>query len=182
MIRAIAAAGLAFAGLIGGPTALAQSADRTRADPTRANPTSFASSGEIAAEIGRMERDMKPDQGFLWRPLVQAGGSAAALEYWRKPGRPAVHPAETEYAIVVAGEGSLVSGGHLADASVTRPGLTEGRAIEHGTTRALRKGDVVMIPAGVPHWFGVRGGKLVLLGIKLASPAAASAAAASPAP
>lgn len=164
MIRGIALCGSALAGLIVGLPARAQSAD----------PTSVASSAEVEAAIVGMERDMKPGQGFLWRPLVQAGGSVAALEYWRKPGRPAVHPTETEYAIVVAGEGSLASGGQLADPSVTRPGLTEGSAIEHGTTRALRKGDVVMIPAGVPHWFGVRGGKLVLLGIKLASTATAA--------
>lgn len=166
MIRWIAPVGMVVAGLIGAPVASAQSAD----------PTSVASNAAIEAAIGQMERDMTPGQGFLWRPLVQADGSVAALEYWRKPGRPAVHPSETEYAIVVAGEGSLVSGGRLTDPSVTRPGLTEGSAIEHGTTRALRKGDVVMIPAGVPHWFGVRGGKLVLLGIKLASPVAAAPA------
>jgi hypothetical protein len=27
-----------------------------------------------------------------------------------------------------------------------------------------------MVPAGVPHWFGVSGGKLALLGLKLPQP------------
>ena len=159
MSRWIAPGALALAALLGASAVPAQSTD----------PTSFASAAEIEVAIGKMESEMKPGQGFLWRPLVQGDGSIAALEYWKKPGRPAIHPTEAEYAIVVAGEGSLVSGGRLLDASVTKPGLTEGSRIENGTTRALRKGDVVLIPAGVPHWFGIRGGKLILLGIKLAA-------------
>ena len=60
--------------------------------------TSFASAAVIEAAIGKMESEMKPGRGFLWRPLVQGDGSIAALEYWRKPGRPAIHPDEAEYA------------------------------------------------------------------------------------
>lgn len=146
-----------LAALLAAPGLVAQTID----------PTSFASAADVAAAIGRMEREMTPGQGFLSRPLVRGDGSIAALEYWKKPGRPALHPTQAEYAIVVAGEGSLVSGGRLRDSSVTKPGLTEGSRIEGGTTRALRKGDVILIPAGVPHWFGILGGKLILLGIKL---------------
>ncbi len=158
MIRRIASGALAGTALIAASAAVAQSGD----------PTSFATAAAVEAAIARMDAEMKPGQGFQWHPLVQGDGSVAALEYWRKPGRPAVHPTEAEYAIVMAGAGSLVSGGRLIDPTVTKPGLTEGSRIENGTTRALRKGDVVLIPAGVPHWFGVQDGKLVLLGIKLA--------------
>ena len=56
---------------------------------------------------------MKPDQGFTWRPLVQDGPRIAAIEIWKKPGRPAVHPTEAEYVIVLEGAGTLVSGGTL---------------------------------------------------------------------
>jgi len=129
--------------------------------------TSFATAPEVQQAILSMEREMKPGQGFHWRPLVRGGSMTAALEYWKAPGRPAVHPAEAEYAIVVAGSGTLVSGGQLVAASVKRPGLTEGSRIDGGTTRTLRTGDVFVIPAGVPHWFGITGGKLVLLGTKV---------------
>ena len=132
------------------------------------DPTAFASAADVKATVAAMEREMKPGQGFAWRSLVKGGSAEAALEIWKKPGRPAVHPTEAEYAIVVEGAGTLISGGTLADASVTRPGLTEGSRIEGGTTRQLRPGDVILIPAGVPHWFGITGGKLVLLGTKIA--------------
>jgi quercetin dioxygenase-like cupin family protein len=127
-----------------------------------------ASHAEVQAQVRAMLAEMKPDQGFMWRPLLRDGTTAAAIEIWKKPGRPAVHPTEAEYAIVLEGAGTLVSGGTLADARPgSNPGLVEGSKIENGTTRVLATGDVLLIPAGMPHWFGITGERLVLLGIKL---------------
>ena len=99
-------------------------------------------------------------------PLVQADGTSAALEYWKAPGKPTVHPDEAEYATVMAGSGTLVSGGTLVAPKLRFAGLVEGDRIEGGTTRKLAVGDVFLIPAGVPHWFGIDG-KLVMLGTKI---------------
>lgn len=132
-----------------------------------AAPSGFASGAEVQAQLREMLAAMKPDQGFMWRPLVRDGATVAAIEIWKKPGRPAVHPAEAEYAIVLEGSGTLVSGGTMADAKVKNASLVEGSRIEGGATRTLGPGDVMLIPAGVPHWFGITGERLVLLGIKL---------------
>jgi mannose-6-phosphate isomerase-like protein (cupin superfamily) len=133
----------------------------------QADPTGFAAATDVTAQIAAMERGMKPGQGFAWQPLVRGGTQVAALEIWKKPGRPAVHPDEAEYGIVVDGAGTLISGGTLADPVVVKPDLTEGARIAGGTTRRLAKGDVFLIPAGVPHWFGITGTRLVILGTKL---------------
>ncbi|MGF7148611.1 quercetin dioxygenase-like cupin family protein [Sphingomonas zeicaulis] len=147
---------------------LAAAAALTLAFPAAAQaPIDFAASAEVRAKVAKMAKAMKPDQGFMASPVVSDGKAVAALEYWRKPGRPAVHPDEAEYAIVVEGAGTLIMGGTLADPEVRRPGLTEGSRIEGGTTHKLAPGDVMLIPAGAPHWFGIDGTHLVLLGIKL---------------
>ena len=130
-------------------------------------PIDYASAADVTAQIAAMERDMKPGQGFAWRPLVRDGGRVAAIEIWKRPGKPAVHPDQAEYAIVLEGAGTLEIGGNLADAVTTRADLVEGSRIVGGTTRRLAKGDVMLIPAGVPHGFGITGKRLVLLGIKL---------------
>jgi quercetin dioxygenase-like cupin family protein len=130
-------------------------------------PSGFASGADVQAQLREMLAAMKPDQGFMWRPLVRDGATVAAIEIWKKPGRPAVHPAEAEYAIVLEGAGTLVSGGAMTDAKVKNAGLIEGSRIEGGATRTLGPGDVILIPAGAPHWFGITGDRLVLLGIKL---------------
>lgn len=133
---------------------------------TASDPTSFAGSADVRARIVALEKTMKPGQGFAMAPLVQADGTSAALEYWKAPGKPAVHPDEAEYATVMAGSGTLVSGGTLVAPKLRFPGLVEGDRIEGGTTRKLAVGDVFLIPAGTPHWFGIHG-RLVMLGTKI---------------
>lgn len=134
---------------------------------TAADPTSFAAGKDVQAQLQAMLADMKPGQGFAWKPLVRDGSNIAAIEIWKKPGKPAVHPDQAEYAIVLEGSGTLVSGGTMADRETRNPTLVEGSRIEGGTTRTLGPGDVILVPAGVPHWFGITGERLVLLGIKL---------------
>ena len=133
-----------------------------------ADPTALASSADVATAVAAMERDMKPGQSFIWRPLLKGGGAVAALEIWKATGRPAIHTGEAEYATVVAGSGTLVSGGAMADSTETNPGLLQGSRIDGGASRPLTAGDTFLIPAGVPHGFDIpAGGELVLLGIKV---------------
>lgn len=143
---------------------------QTTTDPTGPDPTGYATTAEIQTQVEAMRQAMKPGQGFMWRPLVRGGDAVAALEYWTKPGKPAVHPDQAEYVLVVAGEGTMISGGKLVDPATTNPTLIEGSRIEGGTTRTLHVGDVFLIPSGTPHWFGITGDRLVLLGTKIAQP------------
>ncbi len=128
-------------------------------------PADAASATEIRTKVAAMAARMGRST-FAYEPLVKDGETIAALEYWKAPGRPAVHPDEAEYVLVIDGAGTLVSGGTMIDPKETRPGLVEGSRINGGTTRKLAPGDVILVPAGVPHWFGING-KLVLLGMKL---------------
>ncbi|MET3711627.1 mannose-6-phosphate isomerase-like protein (cupin superfamily) [Sphingomonas trueperi] len=134
---------------------------------TATDPTSFAGAKDVQAQLKAMLAEMKPGQGFAWKPLVRDGSNSAAIEIWKKPGKPAVHPDQAEYAIVLEGAGTLLSGGTMPDREVRNATLVEGSRIEGGTTRTLAPGDVILVPAGVPHWFGITGERLVLLGIKL---------------
>jgi mannose-6-phosphate isomerase-like protein (cupin superfamily) len=142
----------------------------TAAAQAPGDPIGYASAADLKAQVESMRRVMKPGQGFMWKPLVRGGDAVAALEYWKKPGKPAVHPDQAEYVIVIAGNGTMVSGGRLVDPVTTNPTLIEGSRIEAGTTRLLHPGDVLLIPAGTPHWFGISGDRLVLLGTKIAQP------------
>lgn len=148
--------------LLATPFTLTEASAQARADVR-----DFASKDDIQAQIRTMLAAMTPEQGFMWRPLVRDAQTIAGIEIWKKPGRPAVHPADAEYATVLEGAGTLISGGTLADAKARNTGLVEGSRIEAGTTRTLGPGDVILIPAGVPHWFGITGERLILLGMKL---------------
>lgn len=152
--------------LLAAALGLAVAAPVAAAQPST-DPTVFASTADVRSRADAMTRAMTPGQGFAWQKLAEADGWTAGLEVWKKPGKPAVHPDQAEYTIVIAGAGTMISGGKLVDPQVTQPELTEGSRIEGGTERPLAPGDVILIPAGTPHWFGVTGDRLVLLGIKL---------------
>lgn len=159
--------GLGAASLLLAASAGISGASAQTAAPQTATASGFASGADVQAQVAAMLAEMKPDQGFMWRTLVRDGKTVAAIEIWKKPGRPAVHPSEAEYAIVLEGKGTLVWGGTLVDPVTKNPNLIDGTRIEGGETRVLGPGDVILIPAGVPHWFGIDGERLVLLGIKL---------------
>lgn len=129
--------------------------------------TTKASQDDIKAQASAMLAEMKPGQTFMWRSVLTDGSHTAALEIWKAPGRPAIHTVEAEYIMVIQGSGELVTGGTMTQSHEVRPGFIDGDAIEGGVSRPLTQGDVALIPAGVPHWFGIPGEPLILLGIKV---------------
>jgi quercetin dioxygenase-like cupin family protein len=69
------------------------------------------------------------------------------------PGQVEIHDHETDIFYVTEGEATLVTGGTIVGGKQTAPGQHRGSDINGGQTQRLKKGDVVAIPAGVPHWF-----------------------------
>lgn len=70
-----------------------------------------------------------------------------------KPGQVEVHEKTTDILFVVEGEAVYVTGGKMIDGKQTRPGEWLGASIEGGVEHHLKKGDVIVVPAGTPHWF-----------------------------
>ncbi len=46
-----------------------------------------------------------------------------------------------------------VTGGTMAGGKTSAPGQMLGSSTEGGVTHRLTKGDVIVVPAGLPHWF-----------------------------
>lgn len=69
------------------------------------------------------------------------------------PGMAEVHEKDTDILYVLKGSATLVTGGKLVDGKVTATDEVRGARIEGGETRQLVPGDVLVVPAGTPHWF-----------------------------
>jgi mannose-6-phosphate isomerase-like protein (cupin superfamily) len=54
---------------------------------------------------------------------------------------------------VVQGRATVVTGGRMVDQRPVGPGEVRARTIEGGTSHDLAEGDVLVVPAGVPHQF-----------------------------
>lgn len=153
-------------------SAAAQAAPQPYHVPPVADGTALSAEAEREALIARTKTEMAASgKQFLWQPLLRDGTNTAAIEYWAAARRPAIHTQEAEYFTVLEGTGTLVTGGTLVGAQTVSPGFVDGDRIEGGTSRMLHKGDTILVPRGVPHWFGIPSGQmLVLLGVKIPTP------------
>ncbi len=86
-------------------------------------------------------------------PLVEVADYKIHASRRDGPGIAEVHTRDTDIAYVLEGSATLITGGRAVDLQPVAPEELRGRAIEGGETRELVKGDVVVIPNGVPHWF-----------------------------
>ena len=68
-------------------------------------------------------------------------------------GQVEVHTKETDIFYIVDGEATFVTGGTMVGGKETQANQIRGTSIEGGDTYRLKKGDSIVVPAGVPHWF-----------------------------
>jgi glc operon protein GlcG len=64
-----------------------------------------------------------------------------------------VHTKDADIVYVLNGTATLVTGGDAVDPKVVAPDEIRGSHISGGETRQIAKGDVIVVPAGTPHWF-----------------------------
>ncbi|MBX3356937.1 MAG: heme-binding protein [Phycisphaeraceae bacterium] len=88
-----------------------------------------------------------------------------------QPGLAEVHDDETDVFYVLDGAATLVTGGDVVGPDISAPGQVRARSIRGGEARQLVKGDVVVVPAGVPHWFKAVDAPLVYMTVKVKSEA-----------
>jgi len=77
---------------------------------------------------------------------VQAGRRVA-------PGEAEVHDHDTDIFYILEGSATFVTGGKAVEARQVSPGETRAKGLEGGHEQKLVKGDIIIIPNGVPHWF-----------------------------
>jgi glc operon protein GlcG len=69
------------------------------------------------------------------------------------PGMAEVHTLDADIIYVLDGSATFVTGGTVENAKPTGPGEIRGTAIRNGEERHISRGDVLIVPAGTPHWF-----------------------------
>jgi uncharacterized protein GlcG (DUF336 family) len=70
-----------------------------------------------------------------------------------KAGMAEVHTKDADLIHVLDGAATLVTGGKVVDAKSIADDEVRGASIEGGEAHPLAKGDVIIVPAGTPHWF-----------------------------
>ncbi|MFN0170398.1 MAG: cupin domain-containing protein [Bryobacteraceae bacterium] len=86
-------------------------------------------------------------------PLIETSHFKIHASRREAPGMAEIHERDTDIVHVLEGSAMLVTGGTATAPHTIAPEEIRGAAIAGGERRRIARGDVVVIPAGVPHQF-----------------------------
>ena len=131
---------------------------------------SFASAADIQALVAKAKA--MPPAPLVLQPFFGTGAYRGNLEYRTGAAAPAsIHDTEAELMVVLDGAGTLTAGGTLVEGKRTNPTNQSGTSVTGGAPLHLAKGDITIVPAGVPHQIAPdSGAAMVLMTFHVPSP------------
>jgi mannose-6-phosphate isomerase-like protein (cupin superfamily) len=99
------------------------------------------------------------DQRAASERLAAFGNHLTMIARRDADGSAEIHDNQVDFFFVQSGTATLVFGGEVPGAKTTAPGERRGPSIKGGERKTLGPGDVVHIPAKVPHQLLVPAGK-----------------------
>jgi len=124
----------------------------------------FAIAGANALMLGKGGSGAAPSVTYLpsdkvaaafvkGAPLVEDDGYKVHASHRAEAGKVEVHARDTDIIYVLEGSATLVTGGTVVDGKTVEPDEIRGASIRGGNSREIKKGDLIIVPNGVPHWF-----------------------------
>jgi len=148
----------------------------TAADNERKSAT-YVGNDEVQATLKEVPADSASDQQIR---VVDVGrvnvGVGAVYRSAKATGVAVEHDQMTEVYHIIDGSGTLVTGGTIVNPERRGPGhpsiklngpSVNGAALANGQSRRVGPGDVVIIPAGVGHWFSAIDGSIRYLVVRV---------------
>ena len=96
---------------------------------------------------------------FASRSLGKYSNHYFLLAHREETGSSEVHEHEADVFVIESGDATIITGGKLVNGHATAPGEIRGTSVEGGERHTLATGDVIHIPAGVPHQLLIAKGK-----------------------
>jgi len=110
----------------------------------------------------------KVDAAFASGSVVTVNSSFKVLAGRRTaPGEVEIHEHDTDIFYVLDGAATFVTGGTAVAPHPTAPGEIRAKEMTGGVPHQLVKGDVIVIPAGVPHQFTAVSGTFLYYVVKV---------------
>ena len=122
-------------------------------------PFDYHSSTELQQKaLQTMAKAAASTAGSAGEKIASYGDHAITIAARTKSGGPEVHEQWSDVIMVTGGQATLVVGGTVVGevtAEGGAPGEKRGSDITGGTTQVVKKGDIINIPAGTPHWIKI---------------------------
>lgn len=113
---------------------------------------------ERAAYLRKMA---KYGNGSASETIREYSHYSVELSFVGRTGDAEVHHHHASMFHVLAGSATLAMGGKVNRARSAGVGEMRGDSIENGSLQELRQGDVVLVPAGIPHQLLIAGDKSI---------------------
>ena len=102
---------------------------------------------------------------------VDFGNHLLEIIHREKDGRAELHKTKADVMVIQSGTAAIVWGGEVIDPAPTAPNEIQGSGIKGGQKQEVGPGDVIEIPAGIPHQFILAPGtQITYLVVKVVQP------------
>ena len=108
------------------------------------------SRGELMERAKHLQ-ELAAQTGSASETLVNYPHHYTMLAFRNRDGGGEVHQNFADVFFIVDGKAALVTGGEVIEPKSAGPGETRGASVKGGSRQELKAGDVVHIPAGMPH-------------------------------
>jgi mannose-6-phosphate isomerase-like protein (cupin superfamily) len=105
---------------------------------------------DVASQLETLMQSAKTS-GSGGTTLGDYNSHAIKLSVRTASGGAEVHAYQDDIFVVVQGKATLITGGNLVNAKSRNDGETTGDSIQDGMSQTIIKGDIVHVPAGMPH-------------------------------
>lgn len=116
-------------------------------------------SSELKAFPSTLSPKVNPETMMTSQPLANLGNYTFSAVLRKASGSAEMHETQADIFVITAGEGILTIGGTIPDGKSTQPNEIRGTSITGGVERKVAAGDVLTIPAKMPHQLKVGAGK-----------------------
>lgn len=104
---------------------------------------------------------------MLYDGVPEKKNYRVAVYHRDKGGEVEIHKKDTDVFYILEGEATFVTGGAVTGGKETAPDEVRIATMEGGVSRKIAKGDVIVIPANVTHWFKEVGKPVTYFGVKV---------------
>jgi mannose-6-phosphate isomerase-like protein (cupin superfamily) len=117
-----------------------------------ADPQGFALwKGSMVKNAGKELATKMDAEKFAWLPMATYSNHLIGISHRERSGGAELHQTQADIFVVEGGKAQLVVGGTIVAPKTVKPHEIRGTSIEGGITKQLAPGDIVHIPANVPH-------------------------------
>jgi len=127
----------------------------------------LAMAGSKAFEANTISRGPAPAVSYWEKGKVEEAFSKGAVLFdgsdgrnymvhasrRERPGQAEIHTKDADVIYVLQGSATFITGGDAVDGKTIAPDEIRGSRINGGETRKIARGDVIIVPHGVPHQF-----------------------------